>query len=189
MHCLLPGLGVRDAVPLSKSVVFIGSIASLFLNLRTWKTRRKLTSEVEWHVWCSECSFNIYIWLYILVRSERRMNVYRKSEKHVGRSQIVDEFRDRFQLWEMHCRKATATRESLIDYNVCRLASSLVLNPSLFWDTTQVWALKAHLVTLRVFCWLAPLHCIIAYCVSLFIDHDIHRPRNHIIWHFFGAVR
>lgn len=45
------GLGVRDAVPLSKSVVFIGSIASLFLNLR----------------------------------------------------------------------KATATRESLIDYNVCRL--------------------------------------------------------------------
>jgi len=45
------GLGVRDAVPLSKSVVFIGSIASLFLNLR----------------------------------------------------------------------KATVTRESLIDYNVCRL--------------------------------------------------------------------
>ena len=66
------------------------------------------------------------------------MNACRKSEKHVGRSQIVDEFRDRFQLWEMHCRKATATRESLIDYNVCRLASSLVLNPSLFWDTTQV---------------------------------------------------
>lgn len=65
------------------------------------------------------------------------MNVCRKSEKHVGRSQMVDEFRG-FQLWEMHCRKATATRESLIDYNVCRLASSLVLNPSLFWDTTQV---------------------------------------------------
>ena len=28
------GLRVRDAVPLSKSVVFIGSIASLILNLR-----------------------------------------------------------------------------------------------------------------------------------------------------------
>ena len=30
----VPGLPVRDAVPLSKAVVFIGSISSLFLNLR-----------------------------------------------------------------------------------------------------------------------------------------------------------
>lgn len=98
----------------------------------------------------------------------------RKSEKHVGRSQIVDGFRDHFQLWEMHCRKATVTRESLIDYNVCRLASSLVLNSSLFWDTTQVWAWKRteffvdwlHYNRIIAYC--------VSHCVSLFIDHDVH---------------
>ena len=36
------GLRVRDAVPLSKSVVFIGSIASLFLNLRRSKAIARL---------------------------------------------------------------------------------------------------------------------------------------------------
>ena len=82
------------------------------------------------------------------------------------------------------CRKATATRESLIDYNICRLASSLVLLNSLLLvlghDHSSV-SMKAHIVTLRrVFCWLAPWHCLVAHCVSLFIDHDVHRPRNYM---------
>ena len=86
--------------------------------------------------------------------------------------------------WEMHRLQESNSNSRVIDW-LQHMSVGFVLSSSQFFavlghDHSSV-SMKAHIVTLRrVFCWLAPWHCLVAHCVSLFIDHDVHRPRNYM---------